>query len=446
MIDVQALKLKVLRLALSGQLLYSDDSDISVDELIATMQAQKAHLVKTKKIRADKLPDCIDESMIPFPIPSYWKWMYLGDVFYHNTGKALDSTDTQGKKLTYITTSNLYWDRFVLEDLRSMYFTDDEIEKCSAIKGDLLVCEGGDYGRAAIWDKDYPIRLQNHIHKLRPYVETCIRFYYYVFFYYKFANMIHGKGIGLEGLSTNKLHQLLIPLPPYEEQKRIVEHVDKAFAILDRINVVQAEYTDNLEALREAIVTLGITGKLVNSSIDWDDVSNSKELWEVTIWDKKFNNVDKAKQKKTIKYKYALASELQKMEDDTGTVFLLSTGGYKGYTTEEKAGDYLHDGEVVAIPWGGSPVIKYYKGRFVTSDNRIATSSDEKILLTRYLYYFFVGNYRFLKSVYRGTGLEHPEMSKILNMNITLPPVEEQKRIVDRLDSMLSIFDSMTVR
>ena len=126
-------------------------------------------------------PVCIADE-VPFDIPESWEWVRLGEIFQHNTGKALNSSNKSGVLLEYITTSNLYWDRFELENLRSMYFTENEIEKCQVSKGDLLVCEGGDIGRAAIWLKDYKICIQNHIHRLRSYVPLCTRFYYYVFF------------------------------------------------------------------------------------------------------------------------------------------------------------------------------------------------------------------------------------------------------------------------
>ena len=104
----------------------------------------------------------------------------MGDLFKHNTGKALNSSKSEGTILTYITTSNVYWDRFELDNLKSMPFTESEIEKCTVRKGDLLVCEGGDIGRAAIWNRNEDIRIQNHIHRLRPYDKINCQFYYYI--------------------------------------------------------------------------------------------------------------------------------------------------------------------------------------------------------------------------------------------------------------------------
>ena len=169
--------------------------------------------------------------------------------------------------LEYITTSNLYWDRFELENLRSMYFTENEIEKCQVSKGDLLVCEGGDIGRAAIWLKDYKICIQNHIHRLRSYVPLCTRFYYYVFFLYKYAGWIGGKGIGIQGLSSNALHSLLVPVPPIAEQERIVKRLEIIKPLSDKYSEAseQIQELNNLfpEHLKKSILQYAVQGKLV---------------------------------------------------------------------------------------------------------------------------------------------------------------------------------------
>jgi len=159
-------------------------------------------------------------------------WVKVGNLFRHNTGKALNASDTKGVLKQYITTSNLYWGRFELKELKEMPFTDEQYEKCSVKKGDLLVCEGGDIGRAAIWNYDFPMCIQNHIHRLRPYTDVSIKFYFYIFMLYKQLGLIGGKGIGIQGLSTNALAKIIIPLPPLGEQHRIVEKIDFLFNML----------------------------------------------------------------------------------------------------------------------------------------------------------------------------------------------------------------------
>lgn len=166
-------------------------------------------------------------------------------------------------------------------------------------------------------------------------------------------------------------------------------------------------------------------------------------LWSVTIWDKKFNSVDRKKQPKSINYPYLLAKDLFALETENGNVFLLSTGEQIGWTNEELAGRNMCEGEVVTIPWGKSRAvvdcIKYYKGKFVTADNRIMTSNDTSKLLNKYLYYWTMSKGKVIDTFYRGSGIKHPDMSKVLDMKIPIPPLPVQEEIVRILDSFTSL-------
>ena len=243
-------KSKILDLAIRGKLVPQNPNDEPASVLLERIRAEKEELIKQGKIKRDKKEsiifrgednsyyeqcgkkiECIDSEIV-FDIPHKWSWVRLGELFQHNTGKALNSSNTSGTKMQYITTSNMYWDRFELTHLKEMVFTDSEVVKCTVKKGDLLVCEGGDIGRSAIWCFDYPMRIQNHIHRLRPYTTISVKFYYYIFFLYKQTGLIGGKGIGIQGLSSNALHKLLFPLPPLSEQYRIVEAIETVFAQL----------------------------------------------------------------------------------------------------------------------------------------------------------------------------------------------------------------------
>ena len=148
-----------------------------------------------------------------------------------------------------------------------MYFTEEELEKCTAKKGDLLVCEGGDIGRSAIWNYDYDIRIQNHIHKLRSYQPICTRFFYYVLYLYKGMGKIGGKGIGIQGLSSGALHNILLPLPSHKEQNNIVSKIEQILPIADKYEKSQ-EALDRLNAeifdkLKKSVLLEAIQGKLV---------------------------------------------------------------------------------------------------------------------------------------------------------------------------------------
>ena len=235
------LKKSILQYAIQGKLVEQDENDEPASVLLERIRAEKKAQLGKKYVESYIYKgddNCYYEKVgknepvlvedLPFDIPNTWEWIRVGNLFQHNTGKALNSSNTKGEKHEYITTSNLYWDYFKLDSLREMPFTEEEFEKCSIKQGDLLVCEGGDIGRSAIWDYDIPMCIQNHIHRLRPYEKVEIYFYYYVFFLYKHSGFIDGKGIGIQGLSSGRLAKLLFPLPPLQEQKRIVNKI-KAF-------------------------------------------------------------------------------------------------------------------------------------------------------------------------------------------------------------------------
>ena len=240
--DTKALRQKILDLAIRGKLVPQDPNDEPASALLEHVRAEKQQMVKDGKLKPKDIKNdtiifkgednlhyeqfqdgtvkCIEDE-VPFEIPDGWAWCRLGTIYDHNTGKALNSSNINGVKLTYITTSNLYWDRFELDNLKEMPFVDAEIEKCTVRKGDLLVCEGGDIGRAAIWMFDENVRIQNHIHRLRAFITLSNRFYYYVFYLWKQLELIGGHGIGLQSLSSKAIHNIIMPLPPVNEQQRI---------------------------------------------------------------------------------------------------------------------------------------------------------------------------------------------------------------------------------
>ena len=262
--NTKALRQKILDLAIHGKLVPQDPNDEPASVLLERIRDEKERLIKEGKIkRPKKIKTTSDKPHYENVLPEGWTITTLGEIFQHNNGKQKSSSNKEGRLLKYITTSNVYWGEFDLSNVKEMFFTNNELEKCTVTKGDLLVCEGGDVGRSAIWNYEYPICIQNHLHRLRSWLPVCNEYFFYSLMYNKFKNLIKGKGIGLMSLSSNDLHNIPINLPPVNEQKRIVAEINRWFDLFKSIE----NNTDNLNTLikttKSKVLDLAIHGKLV---------------------------------------------------------------------------------------------------------------------------------------------------------------------------------------
>ena len=283
------LKNSILQWAIQGKLVPQDPNDEPASVLLDKIRQEKERLIKEKKIKRDKNASiiyrgednsyyekmlatgevkCIDEE-VAFDIPQGWEWTRIGNIFNHTSGKQQSSSNKGGgTPQKFITTSNLYWGHFILDNVKVMNFTDEEIKTCSATKGDLLVCEGGaGYGRSAIWNEDYDICLQNHVHRLRPCVSGICEYVYHFIYLLKESNNLASVGTAMPGLSANRLKGLLLPFPPLSEQRRIVAKLAELLPQIEKYNNVQNKLdelnTTIKDCLKKSILQEAIQGKLV---------------------------------------------------------------------------------------------------------------------------------------------------------------------------------------
>ena len=107
--DTKKLRQKILDLAIHGKLVPQDPNDEPASVLLERIRAEKEHLIKEGKIKAPKKSKTAGDTSHygkegPWELPEGWEWATIGDIFLHNTGKALNASDMDGERLTYITT------------------------------------------------------------------------------------------------------------------------------------------------------------------------------------------------------------------------------------------------------------------------------------------------------------------------------------------------------
>ena len=458
--DTKKLRQKILDLAIRGKLVPQDPNDEPASVLLERIKAEKEQLIKDGKIKRSKKSASSDTSPyenVPFEIPESWVWTTIGDIFIHNTGKALNAANNDGVLMDYITTSNLYWDKFDLTVVKQMLFTDTEIEKCTVKYGDLLVCEGGDIGRAAIWTYDYDVRIQNHIHRLRGFCNISHRFYYYIFLLYKMLNLIGGKGVAIQGLSSNDLHKLVIPLPPIKEQCRIVSIIESWFSVIDRVEQEKKDLCNAIKQIKSKILDLAIHGKLVsqdpndepaiellrriNPSFKSCDNGHKWKLPQSWCWAKGRQIFLPMKSTKPHNDEF-LYIDIDSIDNKRQIINKIKS--IKTANAPSRASRYTQKGDVVF-----SMVRPYLRNiAKVSVDGCIASTgfyvcSPIDDLNSEYCYYLMISDYVVtgLNQFMKGDNSPSINKSHIDEWLFPLPPFPEQQRIVQKIEKLFSLLD-----
>jgi len=161
------------------------------------------------------------------PLPEEWEVAFLGELFEIQQGKSLSPKHRTGKSpRPFLRTANVLWGRLDLSTLDEMDFTDEEMQRLCLKSGDLLVCEGGEIGRTAIWRGEIPACFyQNHLHRLRPVNDNVLPEFY--MYWMQASLLLLGLYIGaankttIPNLSKSRLSKFKVPVPPLPEQKKI---------------------------------------------------------------------------------------------------------------------------------------------------------------------------------------------------------------------------------
>ena len=227
----------ILQMAIQGKLVEQRPEEGTGEELYQQIQKEKQALIKAGKIKKEKpLPE-ITEDEIPFDTPETWKWVRLPDVSSMCLGKMLDKQKNKGTSCPYLRNVNVRWGRFELSDLLKMKFEDEMDERFLIQPGDLVMCEGGEPGRCAVWKETYSIHFQKALHRIRFYDGLLSQFYQLLFYAYANGGILAPlfTGTTIKHLTGQALEKVLVPLPPLAEQKRIVARLEELLPLCEKL-------------------------------------------------------------------------------------------------------------------------------------------------------------------------------------------------------------------
>mgnify|MGYP001034964532 FL=1 len=183
----QQLKNSILQMAVQGKLVPQDPNDEPASVLLERIRAEKERLIKEKKIKREKNPSVIFKGAdntpyekidgevrsladeVPFDIPDSWEWVTLQTIATSSLGKTLDKAKNKGNLKPYLCSINVYWDGIDLTTVKEARLEENELPKYLLRPGDLLICEGGDVGRSAVWESTQEMYYQNALHRVRFY-------------------------------------------------------------------------------------------------------------------------------------------------------------------------------------------------------------------------------------------------------------------------------------
>ena len=244
---IKKLRELILELAVRGKLVPQDPSDEPASELLKRIAAEKARLVKEGKIKKQKPLAEIGEEEKPFELPAGWEWGRLGSLTTKITdGTHHSPTNTPNGEYRYISAKNIKpWGI----DLSGMTYVTADVHReiysrCDPAKGDVLyIKDGATTGVAAINSLDEPFSMLSSVALLKTSVglsnEYLLKAMTAHFFYQEMrAGMA---GVAITRVTLAKLNNAIIPLPPLAEQHRIVAKVDELMALCDRLEARQAD-------------------------------------------------------------------------------------------------------------------------------------------------------------------------------------------------------------
>ena len=410
---------------------------------------------------------------VPFEVPESWVWTTIEEICSKiGSGSTPRGSNYSANGIPFFRSQNVYNDRLVYDDIK--YISEEVHQKMKGtevLANDLLLnITGGSLGRCAVVPADFNCgNVSQHVCIMRSVLVEPEYFHVLVLSSY-FAKSMKITGSGREGLPKYNLEQMGFPLPPLTEQQRIVAEIEHWFALIDQIEQGKADLQTIIKQTKSKILDLAIHGKLVpqdpnnepaiellkriNPDFTPCDNGHYTQLPDgwcvVTLKDlcENINGLWKGKKEPFVNVGVIRNANFTKD-------FKLDYSNIEYIDVEQRtfAKRHLENGDLIVEKSGGSdnnPVGRtiLYEGKsgvFSFSNFTMALRTrNNDIVLSKFLYYYILAKYqkgdmRLMQT--QTTGLRNLILDKFLSMPIHLPPLSEQKRIIDRIETIFTSLD-----
>ena len=479
--NAQDLKNSILQLAIEGKLVPQRKEEGTAKELLAEIRAEKARLIKEKKIKKSKpLPEITDEEK-PFDIPDSWEWVRLDDIC-----KSISDGDHQAPPksengVPFLVISDVRSGKLNFKNTRHVpveYFKTLSPERIP-LKGDILFTVTGSYGIPVLINVDMEFCFQRHIALLKPMIDYTFLSYILESPFIKTQCDAVATGTAQKTVGLKSLKSLLLPLPPLYEQGRIITKIEELQPDIDaydkaqtKLQAIEQRFPDDM---KKSLLQYAIEGKLVPQRkeegtakdllaeiraekarlVKEKKIKKSKPLPEITDDEKPFDIPDS--------WEWVRLDEVIDVRDGThdtppyyptGIPLITSKNISNGkleftnvkYISKQDADNInkrsrVDIGDILFAMIGsiGNPVIVNDNREFCIKNIALFKQISPKLMNMKYIYFILVFAQRKLKGIASGGVQSFISLRVFRRYIIPIPPLAEQHRIVAKLEELLPL-------
>lgn len=445
--DTKKLRQKILDLAIRGKLVPQDPNDEPASVLLERIRTEKERLIKEGKIKRSKKLATDEEIDAPFEIPENWEWANVESFTYDLQYGTSEKSSAEGE-VPVLRMGNIT--RVGTVDFTDLVYSSnkDDIKKYALIKDDLLFNRTNSsewVGKTAIFKSDSPAIYAGYLIRVRC-ILVCPDFINYVLnssYHRDWCNQVKTDAVNQSNINAQKLSRHLVPIPPYQEQERIVNEVERWFAVIDALENNEGDLLKAIDQAKSKILDLAIHGKLVPQ-----DPNDEPAIELLKRINPKFEPCDTQYVVLPNGWTYCRLEEI--MDYEQPQAYIVQSTDYKpqytipvltagksfiiGYTNEENGicsnlpviifDDFTTDSRYVNFP-------------FKVKSSAMKILHVKEGVNIQYVCHFM--------SITRLIGDTHKRywISEYSKIAIPLPPYQEQLRIVAKIEELFAVLDSI---